>query len=198
MTHLRFNSKRNFKESPEPKSGKPERDSLRFVVQKHDASRLHYDFRLEIDGVLKSWAVPKGPSTDPDIKRLAMEVEDHPFDYRSFEGVIPGGYGAGTVMVWDEGTCEPAEGGDEDKTTQNKRLRDQWKEGKLKFILKGQKLKGEFVLVKSKSSQDNVWLLIKVTDLYASKTDITKKDKSVLSGKRLGEIEKSNQDRFNK
>lgn len=191
MTLLKYKTKRNFKESPEPTGGKPGRDSLRFVVQKHDASRLHYDFRLEIDGVLKSWAVPKGPSIDPDIKRLAMEVEDHPFDYRNFEGIIPSGYGAGTVMVWDEGTFGPAEGVDEDKIKQNKRLRDQWKEGKLKFILKGQKLKGEFVLIKSKSRMDNAWLLMKVYDKYASKSDITKKDKSVQSGRNLDEIEKS-------
>src|SRR6188472_2489699 len=145
MALTKYKEKRNFKESPEPTGGKPDSDKLRFVIQKHDASHLHYDLRLEMDGVLKSWAMPKGPSTDPSVKRLAMMVEDHPFDYRNFEGIIPSGYGAGTVIVWDEGTYEPADV-DGDKKAQDKNLRSQLYKGKLKFILHGKKLKGEYAL----------------------------------------------------
>jgi bifunctional non-homologous end joining protein LigD len=190
MSLIRYKEKRNFKSTSEPEGGKPKGSTLRFVVQKHDASRLHYDFRLEMEGVLKSWAVPKGPSTDPAIKRLAMMVEDHPYNYRDFEGTIPeGNYGAGTVIVWDEGTYEPIEkiiG----KKAQDKHLLKQLKEGSLKIVLHGKKLKGEWALVKTKQSE-NSWLLIKHMDKFASSTDITEKEKSVISGKTLTQIEKA-------
>src|SRR5450432_1596759 len=191
MSLVKYKTKRNFKESPEPTGGKADTAQLRFVIQKHDASRLHYDFRLEVDGVLKSWAVPKGPSTDPSIKRLAMMVEDHPYDYRNFEGIIPSGYGAGTVMVWDEGYFEPAKMGDADKSSQEKNLRKGLKAGKIHFILYGKKLKGEYALVKTRGRGENSWLLFKVKDDYTDAKDITLKDKSVISKKTLAQIEKT-------
>src|SRR5436190_1276663 len=185
-----YKKKRSFKDTPEPTGGKASGAGLRFVIQKHDATRLHYDFRLEMEGVLKSWAVPKGPSLNPEDKRLAMMVEDHPYDYRTFEGIIPeGNYGAGTVIVWDEGTYESLEGGT--KKEQEKTLLQQLKKGSLKFKMNGSKLKGEFALVKLKNAENNAWLLIKHRDKYAKDTDITKKDKSVVSGKSLQTIEKT-------
>src|SRR6187431_1861630 len=142
-----YKKKRSFKDTPEPTGGKAPGTGLRFVIQKHDATNLHYDFRLEMEGVLKSWAVPKGPSNDPSVKRLAMMVEDHPFDYRSFEGIIPeGNYGAGTVIIWDEGTYEPLEDASAGKKENEKNLLKQLKGGSLKFIMHGKKLKGEFAL----------------------------------------------------
>jgi bifunctional non-homologous end joining protein LigD len=183
-----YRQKRDFKKSPEPQGGKPAERTFRFVVQKHHASHLHYDFRLEIEGVLKSWAVPKGPSTDPKVKRLAMMVEDHPFDYRNFEGVIPSGYGAGTVIIWDEGTYEPADSEGRSKKEKDAGLRRQLYAGKLKFILKGKKLKGTFALVKAPARGENAWLLMKVNDNFASVADITRKDKSVVSGRSLDEV----------
>jgi len=185
-----YKKKRSFKNTPEPKGGKASGAGLRFVVQKHDATRLHYDFRLEMEGVLKSWAVPKGPSLNPEDKRLAMMVEDHPYDYRTFEGIIPeGNYGAGTVIVWDEGTYEALEGGS--KKEQEKILLQQLKKGSLKIKMNGSKLKGEFALVKLKNAEKNAWLLIKHRDKYAKETDVTKKDKSVVSGKTIKTIEKT-------
>jgi len=191
MALATYKAKRNFKESPEPIGGKPDSEKLRFVIQKHDASHLHYDFRLEMEGVLKSWAVPKGPSTDPEIKRLAMMVEDHPYDYRNFEGIIPSGYGAGTVIVWDEGTYEAMDVESDSKKDHDKSLRRQLHAGKLKFILHGKKLKGEYALIKAHGRGENGWLLFKITDKYASNTDITKKDKSVISKKTLAQVEKT-------
>lgn len=171
-----YDQKRNFKETAEPKGAKKTTDSKQhiFVIQRHHASRLHYDFRLEVDGVLKSWAVPKGPSMNPADKRLAMQVEDHPYDYKDFEGVIPeGNYGAGFVYVWDKGTYELLrdDGKGFDKEA-NKELRD----GDLKIRLKGKKVKGEFALVRMKTSDDNAWLLLKHKDEFAVKTPYNSED----------------------
>ncbi len=188
MGLLEYKKKRSFSKSPEPTGGKSKDTKLHFVVQKHAASRLHYDFRLEMDGVLKSWAIPKGPSLNPADKRLAMLVEDHPYDYRNFEGIIPeGNYGAGTVIVWDEGAYEPLENV-KGKNEQEKILRKGFYSGSLKFRLHGKKLQGEFVLVKTPSRAENAWLLIKHRDEYASGENISEEDKSVISGKTLDEL----------
>lgn len=162
-----YQKKRKFDETTEPKGKtKKSKDKLIFVIQRHAASRLHYDFRLEMEGVLKSWAVPKGPSLDPKDKRLAMMVEDHPYDYKDFEGNIPeGNYGAGQVEIWDSGTYEPLE--ENSKLSDEKELLKELHAGSLKFILHGKKLKGEFALVKMKNSEDNAWLLIKHKDEFA-------------------------------
>lgn len=162
-----YNAKRKFDETSEPKGkSKKSKDKLIFVIQRHAASRLHYDFRLEMDGVLKSWAVPKGPSLDPKDKRLAMMVEDHPYDYKDFEGNIPeGNYGAGQVEIWDSGTYEPLD--NNSKLSDEKELLKELHAGSLKFILHGKKLKGEFALVKMKNTEENSWLLIKHKDDFA-------------------------------
>ena len=166
-----YNKKRNFKETSEP-AGKVKKSAskLSFVVQRHKATQLHYDFRLELDGVLKSWAVPKGPSLNPKDKRLAMMVEDHPYDYKNFAGEIPkGNYGAGIVEIWDEGTYADIDNSSKDIAV--KKIRAGLKEGNLKFQLFGKKLKGEFALVKLKGNEDNSWLLIKHNDDYAVDSD---------------------------
>ena len=174
-----YKEKRNFKHTPEPVAKKNAAGTeLKFVIQRHAASHLHYDFRLEMEGVLKSWAVPKGPSLNPSDKRLAMMVEDHPFAYRTFHGVIPeGNYGAGIVEIWDEGTYHAI--GNEDRKTGEKELLADLKKGNLKFVLHGKKLKGEFALVKIKnnnSSKDNAWLLIKHKDAYATEDAYSSED----------------------
>ena len=178
-----YQRKRDFKQTPEPPAKVERGERHRFVVQKHRATRLHYDFRLEMEGVLKSWAVPKGPSLDPADKRLAMQVEDHPVSYFDFEGIIPAGnYGAGTVMVWDMGTWEPQ--GD---------AAEMLRKGDLKFRLNGKKLKGDFALVHIKSrrpgSKGTEWLLIKHRDAYVQEGfDIDEYDYSVLTKRTMDEI----------
>jgi bifunctional non-homologous end joining protein LigD len=166
--------------SPEPRGGTPTTGHNSFVIQRHDATRLHYDFRLEMNGVLKSWAVPKGPSLDPSVKRLAIHVEDHPLDYGGFEGAIPeGNYGAGEVILWDKGTYT---------TEGSLSAEEQLRKGDLKIVLHGQKLNGSFVLVKLKnSSKQNEWLLIKHRDEYVrTDWDIEEYGQSVKSGKLPG------------
>ena len=194
MSLTKYIAKRDFTKTAEPKAGKSkDKNELLFVIQKHDASHLHYDFRLEMEGVLKSWAIPKGPSTDPKVKRLAMMVEDHPLDYREFEGIIPEGqYGGGTVIVWDEGTYEPIEE-IKGKKEQEKHLLQQLKSGSVKIKLHGEKLEGEFALVKTHGMGENAWLLIKHNDEFASDKDVTKEDKSVLSGKTIEKMAKSSE-----
>ena len=192
MALTEYRKKRSFSKTPEPTGGKSADTQLRFVIQKHAASHLHYDFRLEMEGVLKSWAVPKGPSLDPEVKRLAMMVEDHPYDYRTFEGIIPKGqYGGGTVIIWDEGTYEASDIDGKTKKEQEKALLHQLHKGKLKFHMHGKKLKGEFVLVKAYGRGENAWLLMKLKDKNATTTDITKKEKSVVSGKTIDQVAKN-------
>jgi len=188
----RYAAKRTFTRTPEPpaKPAAARHGPLLFVVQKHAARRLHYDFRLELDGVLKSWAVPKGPSLDPADKRMAVEVEDHPFAYASFEGVIPEKeYGAGNVIVWDCGVYSPDEGGQyafTDRAVAETRVRAELAAGKLSFFLYGEKLKGSFTLVKTRTT--NQWLLIKHQDRFAQANDVLARHLSVLSGVSLDEL----------
>lgn len=192
MSLKTYQQKRKFNQTPEPegKKIKKTKGPLHFVVQKHNARQLHYDFRLEHDGVLKSWAVPKGPSLNPADKRLAMMVEDHPLDYIKFEGIIPSGnYGAGTVMVWDFGNYLSI--GSKSVEESEKLMKSGLHKGEIKFVLNGKKLKGGFVLVHTKGRGENSWLLIKETDKYKSKKDITKLDKSFLTGKNLEQIAKA-------
>ena len=181
MSLQQYNQKRKFDKTPEPTGGKPTDNKLHFVVQKHHASHLHYDFRLELKGILKSWAVPKGLSMNSSDSRLAMLVEDHPWDYRNFEGIIPSGYGAGTVIVWDEGAYETTEIKEKNKKAQEHSVMSQFWKGQIKFTLHGHKLKGAFQMVRAKDKGDNAWYVIKLEDKYASKEDVTKNDKSVLS-----------------
>ena len=182
-----YASKRKFGKTPEPKPGlRTKGGHLIFVVHKHAARALHYDLRLELEGVLKSWAVPKGPTMDPSLKRLAVMVEDHPFDYKDFEGVIPeGNYGAGSVIIWDRGFYHhPSAGG---RKESEKLLLDGLRKGNMKFVLAGEKLQGEFALVKT-GRDGKSWLLLKKKDRYAGKVDILRENRSVVSNKTLEEV----------
>ena len=182
-----YKRKRHFSRTPEPAGIEAKRAGWSYVIQKHRASHLHYDFRLELEGVLKSWAVPKGPSLDPSVKRLAMQVEDHPVEYGSFEGIIPEGeYGGGTVMLWDRGTWEPI--GDPHAS---------YRDGRLKFTLHGEKLHGRWMLVRTSSERMGsrgkpAWLLFKERDKEAKPTStgdiLEKKPMSVVTGRDLDEI----------
>ena len=188
MNLKEYRKKRQFDLTPEPRGSSAEARKaggmLVYVVQKHMSSHLHYDFRLEWRAVLLSWAVPKGPSLDPAVKRLAMQTEDHPFEYVDFEGVIPAGqYGAGTVMLWDRGTWQP-ENSDVDASMQK---------GEIKFSLYGKKLQGSWVLVRTRGFGSNparsTWLLIKHRDRYATTKDVTQEEpRSVASQRLLAEI----------
>lgn len=188
MALERYHAKRDFSKTPEPQ-GRPKKGKskkLAFVVQEHHASQLHYDFRLELDGVLKSWAVPKGPSTNPHDRHLAIMTEDHPYEYRKFEGVIPKGhYGAGNVIIWDEGTYEPYH---DDKDDIEKIIKSELKKGHLTFFLNGKKLNGEFALIKMHGADENAWLLIKKGDEFANAKNVLKQDQSVKSGKTVDEM----------
>ncbi|HYL03046.1 MAG TPA: non-homologous end-joining DNA ligase [Steroidobacteraceae bacterium] len=192
----RYAAKRVFTRTPEPPArlAGARHGPLLFVVQKHAARQLHYDFRLELEGVLKSWAVPKGPSLDPGDKRMAVEVEDHPFDYASFEGVIPPKeYGAGKVIVWDCGAYSPDEGrrySFGDRAEAERRVRAELAAGKLSFFLRGEKLKGSFTLVRTRA--DRQWLLIKHQDRFAQANDVLARAASVLSGLSLDELTAAN------
>jgi DNA ligase D-like protein (predicted 3'-phosphoesterase) len=181
-----YRQKRDFSRSPEPSgAGKKRSKKSIFVIQKHDARRLHYDFRLEVDGVLKSWAVPKGPSTDPSDKRLAVPTEDHPLEYAGFEGTIPEGeYGAGAVLVWDIGTYRNL------KDDKGVSMAEAIENGHATFWLDGKKLKGGYALTRFKKGKDESWLLVKMDDCEADarRDPVTAEPQSVLSGRTLEQI----------
>ncbi len=190
MSLKSYKKKRDLKKTPEP-AGKKKSSGKEpiFVIQKHDASNLHYDFRLEVDGVLKSWAVPKGPSTDPEEKRLAMPTEDHPLEYAEFEGVIPEGeYGAGPVLIWDTGTFDNTTTDDDDKDIPMKKALEN---GHATFWLNGKKLTGDYALTRTGTGKDERWILVKKKDdeADARRNPVSTEPKSVKSGKSLKEIE---------
>lgn len=184
-----YRSKRDFRSTPEPGGGDapPAGDGPIFVVQKHDASSLHYDFRLEVEGVLVSWAVPRGPSTDPRDKRLAVPTEDHPMGYADFEGVIPSGYGAGTVIVWDRGTYRNL--GEDDDGVEVP-LAEQLDGGHVTVWLDGEKLTGGYALQRIARGKDERWLLVKMDDEAADarRNPVSTRPASVVSGRTLEEV----------
>ncbi len=183
-----YEKKRDFKKTTEPSGGKKKKSNKpRFVIQKHDASNLHYDFRLEIDGVLKSWAIPKGPSTDPSDKRMAVNTEDHPLEYADFEGTIPEDeYGGGTVIVWDGGTYKNLRA---DKEGDSMSMEASFDDGKVEVWLEGKKLRGGYVLIKTGKN----WLFKKMKDdeADARRNPLSTEPKSILSGKTIEEIRKA-------
>jgi bifunctional non-homologous end joining protein LigD len=183
----KYREKRDFEKTPEPLTSEKISDKPRFVVQKHDASKLHYDFRLEVNGVLKSWAIPKGPSTDPGQKRLAVPTEDHPVDYINFEGIIPeGNYGAGTVIVWDTGTYRNLN----EKNGQKVKIDESIDDGHVDIWLEGHKLKGGYALIRTGKGSRKFWLLLKKKDENAGtgKDILIDQPESVLSGRTIDEI----------
>jgi DNA ligase D-like protein (predicted 3'-phosphoesterase) len=190
MNNLReYKKKRDFRitSEPKPKLKKRKQTDFIYVIQKHKASNLHYDLRLELNGVLKSWALPKGPSTDPSQRKLAVPTEDHPIEYSDFEGIIPEGeYGAGTVIIWDKGTYR--------NLKNNISLEEAYDEGKVEIFIDGKKLKGAYVLLRTgkKQDKDERWLLIKMKDRYAdARTNpIETEPGSVISGRKIEDIEK--------
>ncbi|MGB7786351.1 MAG: DNA polymerase ligase N-terminal domain-containing protein [Salinimicrobium sp.] len=186
-----YNEKRNFSKTKEPRdeaSKKKNKEPI-FVIQKHDATNLHYDFRLEIDNTLKSWSVPKGPSTDPSVKRMAIPTEDHPIAYADFEGTIPEGeYGGGTVMIWDKGKIESNKKDDEGNHIS---LEESFKEGSIEVVLQGKKLQGGYNLVKMKGGKmKGNWLLMKQDDEHADarRNPVSTESKSAVTGRSLDEI----------
>lgn len=185
-----YQQKRDFSKTPEPKGGKKKAGKKPvFVIQKHDARNLHYDFRLEIEGALKSWSVPKGPSTDPSVKRMAIPTEDHPLEYADFEGTIPKGqYGGGTVLVWDRGTFENIK---RDQDGNPISLEESYKMGTVEVKLQGEKIYGGYALIRMKSgNMEGNWLLIKMDDADADarRNPVSTEPKSVLSGKSMNDI----------
>ncbi|MDP9237212.1 MAG: non-homologous end-joining DNA ligase [Chloroflexota bacterium] len=197
---LRYRQKRDFDKTPEPATGVPDgHGDLTFVIQQHAATRMHWDFRLEVDGVLVSWAVPRGPSLNTKDKRMAAHVEDHPFDYGGFEGVIPtGNYGAGQVIVWDNGTYTPDEGGAYswgNKAEGSARMRQGLEDGKISITLRGKKLQGSWTLVRIKSDPKS-WLLIKHRDEYVSTRDVLVEDRSVISGLTIQDLKEGRMPRM--
>ena len=184
-----YHRKRNFEKTPEPagKAGRGHRAALQFVIQKHAASSLHFDFRLELDGVMKSWAVPKGPSVDPAVKRLAIEVEDHPIEYNTFEGTIPEGeYGGGTVMLWDRGTYTAADTSNDPVDE----LRSGYESGELAFVLEGERLHGSWALIRTRRGAHTQWLLVKRRDDDARPGSdvVAEYTTSVATGRTMDEI----------
>ena len=194
MALREYTAKRKFESTPEPGPGlRPEADRRIFVVHKHAARALHYDLRLELEGVLKSWAVPKGPTLDPSVKRLAVMVEDHPFEYKDFEGVIPeSNYGAGSVIIWDRGFYHHPSTRDEKAS--GKLLLEGLQKGDLKFVLEGEKLHGEFALVRTKKDGKS-WLLLKKKDKDPAQGDVLKDNRSVVSHRTLEEVLETDHER---